>query len=54
MLVTRNSTLNITDGECTLSLNLEEKKAVVAEVGAQVAKLRLLLLQSIEVWRLDI
>jgi len=38
MLVTRDSTLNITDGECTLSLNLEEKKAVVAEVGAQVAK----------------
>ena len=38
MLVTRNSTLNITDGECTLSLNLEEKKAVVAEVGVQVAK----------------
>ena len=38
MLDTRNSTPNITDGECTLSLNLEEKKAVVAEVSAQVAK----------------
>lgn len=38
MLDTRNSTPNITDGECTLSLNLEEKKAVVAEVSAQLAK----------------
>ena len=28
----------LTDGECTLSLNLEEKKAVVAEISAQVAK----------------
>ena len=27
----------LTDGECALSLNLEEKKAVVAEVSAQVA-----------------
>ncbi len=32
------STPHLTDGESTLSLNLEEKKAVVAEVGAQVAK----------------
>jgi len=38
VLDTRNSTPNITDGECTLSLNLEEKKAVVAEVSAQLAK----------------
>ncbi len=28
---------DFTDGECTLSLNLEEKKAVVAEVSAQIA-----------------
>jgi len=34
----QNSMPNITDGECTLSLNLEEKKAVVAEVSAQVEK----------------
>lgn len=30
--------LYLIDGECTLSLNLEEKKAVVAEVSAQVAQ----------------
>src|SRR5678816_1984489 len=33
-----NSTSHLTDGECALSLNLEEKKAVVAEVSTQVAK----------------
>jgi large subunit ribosomal protein L10 len=38
VLDTKNSMPNITDGECTLSLNLEEKKAVVAEVGTQLAK----------------
>ena len=30
------TSLNITDGECNLSLNLEEKKAVVSEVGAKL------------------
>jgi large subunit ribosomal protein L10 len=34
----QNSALKITDGERNLSLNLEEKKAVVAEVGVQLAK----------------
>lgn len=33
-----NSIPYLTDGELALSLNLEEKKAVVAEVSAQVAK----------------
>lgn len=28
----------LTDGECTLSLNLEQKKAVVAEVGNKIAE----------------
>ena len=34
----QDSSLKITDGERNLSLNLEEKKAVVAEVGEQIAK----------------
>ena len=37
-LDTKNSILYLIDGERTLSLNLEEKKAVVTEVSAQVAK----------------
>jgi len=44
VLDTRNSTPNITDGECTLSLNLEEKKAVVAEVSTQLAKAKAIII----------
>jgi large subunit ribosomal protein L10 len=36
--IPENSTPHLTDGESALSLNLEEKKAVVAEVSGQVAK----------------
>ena len=44
VLDTRNSTPNITDGECTLSLNLEGKKTVVAEVSTQLAKAKAIII----------
>ena len=37
-ICSQDFSLKITDGERNLSLNLEEKKAVVAEVGEQIAK----------------